>query len=354
MRSLEKLRASRARFDRVFGVRPAGFSGARFACSRSGERVRGSWAAATVALLLAGAPVLADGPERALPPGITVERDVVYARAAERPLTLDVYRPEHAAGPSPVLLFFHGGGWVMGSKHDALPEVYAGPAYGGDRRWPSMLPYLERGLAVVSLDYRLAAEATAPAAVEDCRRGLEWIATRGAEHGLDAARVVTIGASAGGHLALMVAFGPGHVLGAIDLYGITDVAPLLAPPTERSWATEWIGSAPGREARARSVSPLSLVRPGLPPVLIVHSDVDDVVPYAQAERLAHALEAAGVQVELITFPGAAHGFFTPAERERLDATVTRFLGRLGLLADGRGTSAGSRDEPGHGERERAR
>ena len=242
----------------------------------------------------------------------------------------------------------------MGSKLEVLPEVYPGPVYGGDRRWPSMLPYVQRGLAVVSLDYRLAAEAAAPAAVEDCRRGLEWIAAHGAEHGLDPKRVVTIGASAGGHLALMVAFGPGRVLGAIDLYGITDVPPLLVPPTERPWAIEWIGPAPDREARARSVSPLSLVRAGLPPVLIVHSDVDDVVPYEQAERLARALTAAGVRVELVTFPGAAHGFFTPVERERLDATITAFLRRLGLPADGPEARAGSEKQHGTSEREQTR
>jgi acetyl esterase/lipase len=88
-----------------------------------------------------------------------------------------------------------------------------------------MLPYVKRGLALVTLDYRLAAEAPAPAAVEDCRRGLDWISTHGAHYGLDPSRVVTIGASAGGHLALMVAFtnggradaGTGRVIGAIDL-----------------------------------------------------------------------------------------------------------------------------------------
>lgn len=305
---------------------------------------------AAVALALAGPPVRANDFELPLPAGITRQRDVVYARGAKGPLTLDVYRPEPADGLRPVLLFFHGGGWIAGSKRDALPEVYLGPVQAGDRRWPSMLPYLERGLAVVSPTYRLAAEAPAPAAVEDCRRSLEWIATHGAEYGLDATRVVTIGASAGGHLALMVAFGAGRVLGAIDLYGITDVVPLLAPPTERPWAIEWIGAAPDRDARARSVSPLSLVRPGLPPVLIVHSDVDAIVPYAQAERLARALEAARVQVELVTFPGALHGFFTPAERERLDAAITAFLRRLELPVDG-GAARGGVPRPERGSEE---
>jgi acetyl esterase/lipase len=271
--------------------------------------------------------------------GIVVDRDIAYARGRNGPLTLDVYRPEGAPAPRPVLLFLHGGGWIMGSKHDALPELLShAPGY-PDRAWPSMLPYVKRGLAVVALDYRLAAEAPAPAAVEDCRRGLDWIAGHGAEYGLDPARVVAIGASAGGHLALMVAFtnggradtGAGRVIGAIDLYGITDVGALLAPPTQRPWAVAWIGKAPDPQARARRVSPLSLVRAGLPPVLIVHSDVDAVVPYEQSERLVRALGAAGVAVELVTFPGGLHGFFTTAERARLEQVIGTFLERLRLI-----------------------
>lgn len=289
--------------------------------------------AAVLALALAAAPppsVGADGRDPLA--GITIERDVEYTRHATGPLRLDVHRPSGFATPRPVLLFFHGGGWVMGDKRDALPDAYATPSY-PDRHWPSMSPYLRRGMALVSVQYRLAKDAPAPAAVEDCRRVLDWLATDGARYGLDAARVVTIGASAGGHLALMTAFdsGPHRVLGAIDLYGITDVPALLAPPEPRPWALEWIGTAPDAAARARRVSPLTLVRPGLPPVLIVHSDADTVVPYAQATRLAQALAAAGVRVELVTFPGAWHGFFTPAELARLEQVVTAFLASLGVL-----------------------
>jgi acetyl esterase/lipase len=288
---------------------------------------------------LLAAPVAADEPAPPAPlAGVVVDRDIAYAAGKSGPLTLDVYRPAGPGGPRPVLLFLHGGGWIRGSKHDALPDVYPSPAY-PDRTWPSMLPYVKRGLALVTLDYRLAAEAPAPAAVEDCRRGLEWISAHGAQYGLDPARVVTIGASAGGHLALMVAFtnggraetGTGRVVGAIDLYGITEVGPLLAPPTERPWAVEWIGGEPDPQARARRVSPLSLVRAGVPPVLIAHSDVDAVVPYEQAERLVRTLRAAGVAVELVTFPGAEHGFFTTAELARLEQAIVAFLGRLGVL-----------------------
>jgi acetyl esterase/lipase len=269
--------------------------------------------------------------------GIEVHRDLPYGRAETGSLTLDVYRPSGAPGSAPVLLFLHGGGWILGSKQDAMPEVYPHPTSPG-RRWPSVLPYLQRGVAVVSVDYRLAKDAPAPAAIEDCRHALDWIATNGATYGLDASRVVTFGPSAGGHLALMVAFTnggradvpPGRVVGTIDLYGITDVEALLPDP-RRPWAAQWIGSEPEAAARARRVSPLSLVRPGLPPVLIMHSDADEVVPYEQSLRLVQALRDAKVPAELVTFSGAPHGFFDRFELARVEEHIVGFLTRLGLV-----------------------
>jgi len=307
-------------------------------------------------LMLLGA-VTAAGDEPAGPlAGVTVRRDVTYATTTNGPLTLDVYRSAGARAPSPVLIFLHGGGWIMGSKHDALPEVYRAPSY-GDRTWPSMLPYLRRGLAVVSPDYRLAGVASAPAAVDDCRHALEWVGAHGSEHGLDPRRVVTIGASAGGHLALMTAFDADsrvRVRGAIDLYGITDVPPLLATPDARPWASKWIGNGADAQALARRMSPLSLVRAGLPPVLIVHSDADAVVPYDQAERLAGALRAAGVSVDLVTLPGGLHGFLTSSEQARLEESVLAFLERVGLLAEPAKAAGSPKHEDGDRQRQQAR
>jgi len=71
-------------------------------------------------------------------------------------------------------------------------------------------------------------------------------------------------------------------------------------------------------------------------VLLVHSDVDAVVPYEQSERLVRALRDAGVAAELVTFPGAEHGLFTPAELARLERAIVTFLERLGLLAPAAG------------------
>jgi len=281
-------------------------------------------------LLLFGMLLGAAAPPSSRLAGIDVHRDIPYASDV-RELRLDVYRPK-GLDLRPVLLFLHGGGWIRGSKDDAFPELYPAPQEGA-RRWPSMLPFLSHGLAIVTLDYRLAAEARAPAAVDDCRRGLDWIVANGAAYGLDAARVVTIGPSAGGHLALMVAFAPrSPVIGAVDLYGITDVGPLLAAPTQRFWAVEWIGPEPGQATRAREASPLTLVRSGLPPVLIAHSIADAEVPYEQSLRLVDALRGAGVSVDLLRFEDTPHGFFDDAELARLEGAILAFLARLGVTA----------------------
>ncbi len=267
-----------------------------------------------------------------LPRGIDVAQDVVYSEADGLPLALDVYRPAGRTEKLPVLLFLHGGGWMLGDKRDALPhEGRPTHAFQKGRRWPSMLPWLRQGAAVVAPRYRLSGEAPAPAALKDVQRALAWIGSDGAAHRLDASRVVAIGPSAGGHLALLLGLGPlpggtPRPIGVIDLYGPTDLADLLPPSRNaRSFARRWIPEGPGQDALARRMSPLAHVHAGAPPVLIVHGDADDVVPYAHSERLAEALRAAGVQVELVTLPGGRHGFLTEPELELLERSVATFL-----------------------------
>jgi dipeptidyl aminopeptidase/acylaminoacyl peptidase len=93
-----------------------------------------------------------------------------------------------------------------------------------------------------------------------------------------------------------------------------------------------MGSAPGREDLARRISPLTYVRPGLPPVLTIHGDADKVVPYSHAVRLHEALTKVGVRNQLLTIPGAGHGWLT-VEQDLLAFETTRaFLESLGIRA----------------------
>lgn len=290
-----------------------------------------------------------EGPDTPDPRGtIAASRDVVYSRVGDRDLRLDIFRPTGFASPRPALVFFHGGGWMRGDKSDAFPDAGTFWARQGVREWPTLQPYLDLGMAVVAVEYRLSSEAAAPAAVVDALASIEWLAAHGKTYGVDPRRLVVVGVSAGGHLALMAALTyeteafaeptglprpRARIVAAIDLYGPTDLEDLVSGPNERVWAMSWLGEGEGdgRDGLARRVSPLSHVHEGAPPVHIIHSDADRVVPYDHAVRLRDALEEVGADVELVTLPGGVHGFLDEAEQGRVKEVVVRFLRELDLV-----------------------
>src|SRR5689334_14233104 len=139
------------------------------------------------------------------------------------------------------------------------------------------------GWNVVNVEYRLGKVSLAPAAVEDCLCALRFVAAHANTYGIDPARLVVSGGSAGGHLALTTGMIPESagldrqcpgaplpkVAAIVNFYGITDVEDLLDGPNRKSYAVAWLGSQPNREAIAQRVSPLTYVRSGLPPILSI-------------------------------------------------------------------------------------
>src|SRR5712692_8546330 len=252
--------------------------------------------------------------------------NVTYLVASNWEAKLDVYKRRDAAGPQPTLIFFHGGGWVQGSKEASVM---------------SLVPWFEMGWNVVNVEYRLGRVALAPAAVEDCLCALRWIAAHAKDYDIDTSRLVTSGESAGGHLALTTGMIPESagldrqcpgaplpkVAAIIDWYGITDVADLLDGANRKTYAVQWLASLPNREEIARRVSPLTYVRPGLPPVLAIQGDADPTVPYQHSIRLTEGLSKAGVPNQLVTIPGGKHGGFTPEERTKIYLTIREFLSK---------------------------
>jgi dipeptidyl aminopeptidase/acylaminoacyl peptidase len=108
----------------------------------------------------------------------------------------------------------------------------------------------------------------------------------------------------------------------------------------RTYAVSWLGSMPNRAEVAKRVSPLTYVRPGLPPILMIQGDADPTVPYTQSLRLREALTKAGVPNELVTVPGGKHGNFTVEENLKTYAAIRSFLIKYKLLAgDGAKTSS---------------
>ena len=253
-----------------------------------------------------------------------VVSNVVYLTANNVDLRVDVYTPRGAQGPVPTFIYFHGGGWVAGSKESNVLRL---------------MPYLERGWAAVNVQYRLGNVSLAPAAVEDSLCALRWVIGNADEYGFDADRLVVSGNSAGGHLALTTGTLPAssgldrqcpgsealRVAAIVNWYGITDVADLLDGPNRKSYAVQWLGGQPDRVAIAGRVSPLSYVSDELPPIITVHGDADPVVPYSHATRLHDALERVGSVNRLVTVPGGGHGGFTQHEMSRIYAAVFEFL-----------------------------
>ncbi|MBB5122972.1 esterase [Streptomyces eurocidicus] len=264
-----------------------------------------------------------------------VEELRVPGPPAGRDVTLVSARPAGATGPLPLLYYLHGGGMIMGNAWSVLPRLL--------REWA-----LPLGLAVVSVEYRLAPRTRYPGPVEDCYAGFVWAAEHAAGLGIDADRIIVGGKSAGGGLAAALALltrdrgGPApigqlllcpmlddrgetfssHQLAGIDTwdrtsnatawqaflgdrYGAADLPPYAAP------------------ARATDLS-------GLPPAYI---DVGSAETFRdEGVAYADAIWRAGGQAELHVWPGACHGFDTIAPQAALSRDArdarTRWLRRV--------------------------
>ena len=252
--------------------------------------------------------------------------DITYLRANGVELKIDVYQSRNSDGPAPTFIYYHGGGWVGGSKESNVLRL---------------LPYLEGGWAAVNVQYRLGNVSLAPAAVEDSLCALRWVARNADQYGFDTERLVVSGNSAGGHLALTSGMIPSEagldrqclgsetpkVAAIVNWYGITDVNDLLHGVNEKSYAVRWLGSQPDMAEIAERVSPISYVRSDLPPVITIHGDADPIVPYNHAVQLHRSLDRAEVTNELVTVPNGGHGGFPANEMLRIYGSIFSFLNK---------------------------
>ena len=277
------------------------------------------WAivAALCACAIAASPGAACAHEPVSQNSVQTLADLDYQVVGERSLHVDLHRLQ-ATTPTPVWVYVHGGGWSRGARptKQAFAAAFA------------------MGYSVVAIEYRLAAEAPAPAAVQDVRCALAWVARHGAAHGLDTTHVVVEGGSAGGHLALLAiaaaddpAFDAGcgplpRITAIVDRFGITDVANWHPP----SGAVErWLGARAGDAAWMRQLSPLARLHADMPPLFIVHGEADPVVPIEQSRQLLAAAQALGIPAQLHVVPGGKHGGFDPHEEARIMVALRAFL-----------------------------
>ena len=281
------------------------------------------------------------------PGGIRVIPGVPYAAIpGVRPLELDLYLPPEGDAPVPAVVFLHGGGWRLGSRHAA------GPAYRGASPTP-FEQLAQAGVAVASVDYRLTGEAIWPAQLHDAKAAVRWLRARAADLDVDPERIGAWGESAGGHLAQLLGLtaDDADLEGDLGLTGtssrVAAVVAWYAPSDLVGFAAD-AGADPAdpstREAHllgarvpdvpelAAQASPVTHVSPDAPPFLLLHGAADRFIPSVQSERLYAALLEAGVEVEFDAFAGADHMWLGSPEaaRQALARTIDVLSRRLGL------------------------
>ncbi len=245
--------------------------------------------------------------------GVKAHRDLVYVEGGHEWNKLDLYLPEKAEGPLPLIIWVHGGGWQNGSK-DGCPPLRAG--------------YVAQGYAVASINYRLSGHAVFPAQIDDCKAAIRWLRAHAKEYSLDPQRFGVWGSSAGGHLVALIGtsgdvnetdVGPNMdqssgVQAVCDYYGPTDFTVFVTTPGYESHATDASpeakligGAVMQNKDKAARVNPITYVSKGDPPFLIVHGDKDPTVPINQSQLLFDALKKSEVSVHFHTIHGAGHG-----------------------------------------------
>ena len=234
--------------------------------------------------------------------------ELEYTQTQHGDLTLDLYRPQSALQPLPVVVWIHGGGWKNGSKQNCPAAWLA-----------------EHGFAVASIDYRLTDQAGWPAQIDDCRAAVRWLRTNAPDWNLDPNRIAVWGSSAGGHLAALVGTldAPeqetvsSKVQAAIDWFGPSDLLTMPPNVVSEERTLEQVANSNGAKLLggtvrdlpdlAKQASAFYQASKSDPPFLIMHGDADPGVPLEQSQKLHQALKKAGVDSTLTIIEGAGHG-----------------------------------------------
>jgi acetyl esterase/lipase len=286
-----------------------------------------SAAAPTLDVPVEASPVLDDRfPQVSAAFGPDVESlpDLVYSvPPGFRPLRLDLYRPRNSnsvVGGLPLVVYVHGGGWQAGHTRHS----------GAFANWPGVLGRLaSKGYVVASIEYRLSGEARFPAAIQDVKTSIRWLRSKSARFGIDPTRAIIWGGSAGGQLAALAATScnveslapppsplaaqSDCVQGLVTWYGVFDFvdAPLSGPVEQSadSPVARYLGCAPvDCASTAKLASPVTHLDKDDPPALLIHGELDKVVPVVQSKSFHEALQSRSVAAKLLLFKDVDHSF----------------------------------------------
>ncbi len=246
-----------------------------------------------------------------LPEGTVLHGNIPYNDDTLKKHLLDIYLPAKTQGKIPLVVFIHGGGWLVNDK-------YADMGYMGN----TVSALINNGMAVASIDYRFASQAPFPALIQDCNQALSFLVKNAEKYQLDVNRIALMGFSAGGHLASLQGLANNakipaffmsgqpqkfNIKAVVDYYGPAELASMPSSEDPKAPEAILLGATPiARPDLAKTASPVTYVDKNDPPFLIFHGEKDDMVPNRQSKLLSGWLSAAGVKNELIIVPNAPH------------------------------------------------
>lgn len=233
--------------------------------------------------------------------GPSITKDVVYSTVDSKELKADIYRPADSETKDlPFIIVIHGGSWMSGKKEDmaSLAEAFA-----------------QAGMVAISINYRLAPASKYPAMIDDSRVALAFFRKNAAKYHLNASRVGSAGASAGGHLALLLGYTDSpadlengkRVSAIFNLFGPVDLSQDFSAALGQLMSQQVLGVKFEESAASiKAMSPITYVDAHSSPTFTIHGDKDTLVPVRQATRLDEALKANHVQHVMEIVPGLGH------------------------------------------------
>jgi len=244
-----------------------------------------------------------------VPNDVIFEKGIEYSNPDSEHLKLNLARPKEGAGPFPAIICIHGGGFRAGSR-DGYDKL--------------CMKLAQNGYVAVTVSYRLAPKYPFPAAVHDVKAGVRWLRENADKYKIDPNRIGATGGSAGGHLAqfLGVTAGLARFEGAdsprqssrvqcvVNVYGPSDFTQSYGKSVDAAEVLPLFLGGNLEKARHEHIiaSPLYWVTPEASPTLCIHGTDDKYVAHEQAVWLTDRLKDADVPVELLSLPGAGHGF----------------------------------------------